>query len=284
MAVSAASPLPDHPRSSNSGGRASRFAGSHAARDLGMAPGKSMQESVEGGTSEWIWRAIGGGARIVSDFRVMSDQQELFRPGRVGADGVANAGEDRERRDQDGQAANCRGEYGPQARMGAGRGPVRHAARVRLADRTLEGVTCIGAGCHCHPRALICAEANFKGSGIIRCWPPAITSAGRRRRGCCAATRPAAIPPRTTSADGCGDCRAATASRRRLMITVDRAGARHDLVGSLDKLAARRGYQLTYSSRWTLTGREEEALRIAPAGLAGRTIGARRQGPRAPRR
>ena len=31
---------------------------------------------------------------------------------------------------------------------------------------------------------------------------------------------------------------------RRLMITTDGAGASHDLIAHLDKLAARRGYQL----------------------------------------
>jgi hypothetical protein len=37
------------------------------------------------------------------------------------------------------------------------------------------------------------------------------------------------------------------ALRRRLMVTCDGAGASHALVGELDRLAARHGYQLTYS-------------------------------------
>jgi hypothetical protein len=54
------------------------------------------------------------------------------------------------------------------------------------------------------------------------------------------------------------------AFRRRLMITVDGAGASHDLIGHLDNLAARRGYELTYSAGWALTGREKAALHIVP--------------------
>jgi hypothetical protein len=48
------------------------------------------------------------------------------------------------------------------------------------------------------------------------------------------------------------------------MITVDGAGASHDLIAHLDKLAARRGYQLTYSAGWALTEREKTALRLVP--------------------
>jgi hypothetical protein len=35
--------------------------------------------------------------------------------------------------------------------------------------------------------------------------------------------------------------------RRRLMVTCDGAGASHDLIDHLDKLAARRGFTLTWS-------------------------------------
>ena len=42
------------------------------------------------------------------------------------------------------------------------------------------------------------------------------------------------------------------AFRRRLMVTCDGAGASHDLIARLDKLAARPGYQLTYSVGWEL--------------------------------
>lgn len=53
--------------------------------------------------------------------------------------------------------------------------------------------------------------------------------------------------------------------RRKLMVTCDGAGASHDLVKRLDKLASRRGYVLTYSVGWALTERERAALRLVPA-------------------
>jgi hypothetical protein len=52
--------------------------------------------------------------------------------------------------------------------------------------------------------------------------------------------------------------------RRRLMITVDGAGASHDLIAHLDKLAARRGCQVIYSAGWALGEREKAALRLVP--------------------
>ena len=48
------------------------------------------------------------------------------------------------------------------------------------------------------------------------------------------------------------------------MITCDGAGASHDLIRHLDKLAARRGYELTYSVGWALGEREKTALRMVP--------------------
>jgi len=54
--------------------------------------------------------------------------------------------------------------------------------------------------------------------------------------------------------------------RRRLMVTCDGAGASHDLIARLDKLAARPGYQLTYSVGWELGSRERAAISAVPAG------------------
>jgi hypothetical protein len=48
------------------------------------------------------------------------------------------------------------------------------------------------------------------------------------------------------------------------MITVDGAGASHELIKHLDKLAARPGYQVIYSVGWALTEREKTALRLVP--------------------
>jgi hypothetical protein len=52
---------------------------------------------------------------------------------------------------------------------------------------------------------------------------------------------------------------------RKLMITCDGAGASHDLIKHLDKLAGRRGYQLAYSVGRALGEREKAALRLVPA-------------------
>ena len=52
--------------------------------------------------------------------------------------------------------------------------------------------------------------------------------------------------------------------RRKLMVTCDGAGASHDLVKHLDKLAARPGHQLVYSVGWALGEREKAALRLVP--------------------
>jgi hypothetical protein len=55
------------------------------------------------------------------------------------------------------------------------------------------------------------------------------------------------------------------AFRRRLMITVDGAGASHGLITRLDALAARPGYQVIYSVGWELGGRERAAITAVPA-------------------
>ena len=54
------------------------------------------------------------------------------------------------------------------------------------------------------------------------------------------------------------------ALRRRLMITCDGAGASHALVKELDRLAARHGYQVTYSVGWELGAREKAAIGKVP--------------------
>ena len=54
------------------------------------------------------------------------------------------------------------------------------------------------------------------------------------------------------------------ALRRRLMVTCDGAGASHDLVKELDRLAARHGYQLVYSVGWALAARERAAIGQVP--------------------
>jgi hypothetical protein len=63
--------------------------------------------------------------------------------------------------------------------------------------------------------------------------------------------------------------------RRRLTVTVDGAGASHDLVKRLDKLAARPGYQLTWSVGWELGDREQQAIAAVPAGAWQLAVGQR---------
>jgi hypothetical protein len=54
------------------------------------------------------------------------------------------------------------------------------------------------------------------------------------------------------------------AFRRRLMVTCDGAGASHDLITCLDKLAGRPGHQLIYSVGWALGQREKAAISQVP--------------------
>ena len=54
------------------------------------------------------------------------------------------------------------------------------------------------------------------------------------------------------------------ALRRRLMVTCDGAGASHELVKELDRLASRHGYQITWSVGWALGAREQQALGKVP--------------------
>src|SRR5260221_14075032 len=67
--------------------------------------------------------------------------------------------------------------------------------------------------------------------------------------------------------------------RRKLMITCDGAGASPGPIKHLDKLAGRRGYELTYSGGWELGEREKTALRQVPEQAWRAPRGARGAGP-----
>jgi hypothetical protein len=67
------------------------------------------------------------------------------------------------------------------------------------------------------------------------------------------------------------------AFRRRLMVTVDGAGASHELIQHLDTLARRPGYQLIYSVGWAMTEREKTAIRLVPEQAWVQAIGPRGQ-------
>jgi len=211
--------------------------------------------------------AIADGARVISDFRVMGDQAELF--GLVASvptawrtlKEIASWGKRADRRITAAVNAARRHAW---AQICA-----RHGALpgVRLADRTLEGVTCVRLDAtvtFAHSDKEL-AEANFKGFGHHPLLAVCDNTGGEPlawelRRGSAGSN---------TAADHIALTDAAIAAlppgfRRRLMITVDGAGASHDLIAHLDKLAARPGHQLVYSAGWALGEREKTALRLVP--------------------
>ena len=149
--------------------------------------------------------AIADGARVISDFRVMGDQRELFGP--VASVPTAwralkqAAGGDRARRKVTAAVNKARRHAWAQA------GPL---PPVRIADRVLEGTACIRLDAtvvQAHSDKEL-AEANFK--GIIRCSRPAITRASRWPG--CSALAP---PGRTRRPITCG-CSARPSRRSRL--------------------------------------------------------------------
>ena len=210
--------------------------------------------------------AIGDGAEVISDFRVMGDQQGLFglvasvpTAWRALAE-IAGGGERALGRISAAVNAARRGAWVQIA--------ARHGALpgIRVADKMLDGVTCIRldatvVACHSEKEG---AEPNFKGFGLhpllAYCDNTAEPLAGMLRPGSAGSNTAAdhlavldaaitAVPP---------------AFRRRLMVTCDGAGASHDLINQLDTLAARPGYQLTYSVGWELGGREKAAITEVP--------------------
>jgi Transposase DDE domain group 1 len=211
--------------------------------------------------------AIADGARVISDFRVMSDQSELF--GLVASvptawwtlAEIARAGPRADRRIT--AAVNAARRHA-RAQIAA-----RHGALpgIRLADKTLDGVTCIrlDATVTLAHSGKELAEANFKGFGHHPLLAACDNTGGEPlawmlRRGSAGSN---------TAADHLALLDAAIAAlppgfRRRLMVTADGAGASHGLIARLDELAARRGFELTYSVGWVLGERERAALRLVP--------------------
>jgi hypothetical protein len=210
--------------------------------------------------------AIADGAEVISDFRVMGDQRELFglvasvpTCWRVLSETAAGGGRARARVSSAVNAARRRAWAAAVARHGALPG-------VRVADKVLEGVTCIRLDASVVPahsdKEL--AEPNFKGFGhhplLAYCDNTGEPLAGMLRRGSAGSN---------TTADHLEVLGAAITAlppvfRRRLMVTSDGAGASHGLIERLDALASRPGYQLIYSVGWELGERERTALRQAP--------------------
>ena len=210
--------------------------------------------------------AIADGARVISDFRVMGDQRELLGP-------VASVptvwralketagGGDRRRRKVTAAVSMAR-------RHAWAQGIARHGALppVQIADRKLEGVTCIRLDATvvtAHSDKEL-AEPNFKGYGHH----PLLAACDNTAEPLAWMLRPGSAGSNTASGHLAVLEAAITAVppalRRRLMITCDGAGASHALVSELDRLATRHGYQLTYSVGWELATREKAAIGQVP--------------------
>jgi hypothetical protein len=210
--------------------------------------------------------AIADGARAISDFRVLGDQEEVF--GQVASVPTVwralketGGGGDRARRKVTAAVNKARRHAWSQVTARHGQLPP-----VRVADRQLAGITCLRLDAtvvHAHSDKEL-AEANFKGYGHH----PLLAACDNTREPLAWMLRPGSAGS-NTAADHLqvlDDAIAALppAFRRKLMVTCDGAGASHDLVKKLDKLASRRGYQLVYSVGWALGEREKAALALAP--------------------
>jgi hypothetical protein len=222
--------------------------------------------------------AIADGAQVISDFRVMGDQRELFGP--VAAvptvwrtlDEIGAGGERTARRVT---AAVNKARRQAWARIEARHGVL---PGVRVADKILQGVTCIrldatviqahsdkeGAepnfkGFGHHPLLSFCDNTGEPLGGMLREGSAGSNTADDHVKALDAAIE--ALPPK---------------HRRRLMVTVDGAGASYDLVKHLDKLASRPGYQGDLVGR--LGARRAGAERHCPGPGAGLAAGRRRAG------
>jgi hypothetical protein len=210
--------------------------------------------------------AIADGAEVISDFRVMGDQEELFGPVASvptcwrALDEIAGGGSRALARIAVAvNTARRQAWAGIEARHGAIPG-------IAVADKVLEGVTGLRldatvVACHSDKQG---AEPNFKGFGLhpLGCW------CDNTGEPLAAVLRPGSAGS-NTAADHLtvlGEAIAALPPkyRRRLMVTCDGAGASHDLIAHLDALARRPGHQLIYSVGWELGKREKAAITAVP--------------------
>ena len=212
--------------------------------------------------------AIADGGEVISDFRVIGDQEDLF--GRVASVPTAWRTLDEIARGGERALGKITAAVNAARRRAWAQIVARHGALpgIRMADKTLTGVTCIRLDasvvtCHSDKEG---AEPNFKGFGLhpllACCDNTTEPLAGMLRKGSAGSNTAAdhltvleaaitAVPP---------------AFRRRLMITCDGAGASHGLITRLDTLAARPGYQVIYSVGWELGKREKAVIAAVPAG------------------
>jgi Transposase DDE domain group 1 len=211
--------------------------------------------------------AIADGARAISDFRVLADQGEAF--GQLAS--VPAAYRTLEEISRGGARTQQKLAAAISAARRHARGQVaaRHGKLpgVRVADKILEGVTCIRIDAtvtFAHSEKEL-AEGNFKGFGHHRLLGFCDNTGGEPlawmlRKG----------PAGSNTAAGhiaIADASAAAlppAWRRNLMVTVDGAGFSHKLAEHLDALAARRGHTLACSCGRELDAREKAAIRLVP--------------------
>jgi hypothetical protein len=211
--------------------------------------------------------AIADGAEVISDFRVLGDQEGLF--GKVAS--VPTCWRALSEIAAGGQRAAARIDGAVHAARRAAWAAIeaRHGAipGVAVADKTLAGVTGLRLDatvvpCHSDKEG---AEPNFKGFGLhpLGCW------CDNTGEPLAAVLRPGSAGS-NTAADHIkvlGEAIAALPPkyRRRLMVTCDGAGASHDLIAHLDKLGSRPGHQLIYSAGWALGQREKNAITAVPS-------------------
>ncbi len=211
--------------------------------------------------------AIADGAEVISDFRVMGDQEDLF--GLVASVPTAWRTLDEIARGGERALGKLTAAVTAARRRAWAAAAARHGAfpGIRVAGKMLEGVTCIRldasvVACHSDKEG---AEPNFKGFGLH----PLLAYCDNTAEPLAGVLRPGSAGS-NTAADHLAVLDAAIAAlppafRRRLMVTCDGAGASHDLIARLDALAARPGYQLIYSVGWELGGREKAAITAVPA-------------------
>ena len=212
--------------------------------------------------------AIADGGEAVSDFRVIGDQGEVFGPvasvptvWRTLAE-VASGG--------DKTAAQVAGAVAGARRVAWARIAARHGGLpgVRMAGKTLQGVTCIRLDASiviCHSEKEQASPTFKKTFGFYPLLAYCDNTGGEPLAGMLRKGNAGS----NTAADHLGVLDDAIAAlppryRRTLMVTADGAGASHKLITKLDELAARRGYSLVYSVGWELGERERAAITLVP--------------------
>jgi len=211
--------------------------------------------------------AIADGGRAISDFRVLADQAEAF--GQVASVPTAYRTLEEITRGGTRTQNKLTAAVNAARRHAWAQVAARHGALpgVRVADKTLQGVTCIRIDAtvtFAHSDKEL-AEGNFKGYGHHPLLGYCDNTGGEPlawmlRKGSAGSS---------TAADHIAIVDASIAAlplawRRNLMVTVDGAGFSHKLLEHLDKLASRRGYTLVYSCGWELDAREKAAIRLVP--------------------